>query len=130
MNKLSSRIIKATQKGFTLIELVIVIVIVGILAAVAIPNFSSTTTSANQAANTAILGAVKSAWTVAYANAKGAPAIADVAAAVSDPSCVAGTGIITCVSKSAAVPATGLVITVASMTSTKAWVCAPTSDCN
>ncbi len=128
MNKLSSRIIKATQKGFTLIELVIVIVIVGILAAVAIPNFSSTTTSANQAANTAILGAVKSAWTVAYATAKGAPTIDNVAKTVSDPVCV-GTGTtITCVSKSAA--GNSLVIDAALMTSTSAWACHTALECN
>lgn len=130
MRNLSKQISIATQKGFTLIELVIVIVIVGILAAVAIPNFSTTTTSANQAANTAILGAVKSAWTVAYATAKGAPTITAVAAAVSDPACTASGTTITCASKSASVPATGLVITAASMASTSGWVCAPTTDCN
>ena len=54
MCNLSTQINIATQKGFTLIELVIVIVIVGILAAVAIPNFSSTTSDAQVAANKAI----------------------------------------------------------------------------
>ena len=39
MSKITSYINKVAQPCFTLIQLVIVIVIVGILAAVAIPNF-------------------------------------------------------------------------------------------
>ena len=89
MRRLSSHINKIAQSGFTLIELVIVIVIVGILAAVAIPNFSSTTTSAQTASNKAILGMVKSAWSVAYSSAKGAPTTSQVVAQTLDPVCTA-----------------------------------------
>lgn len=87
MHNLSKQINIATQKGFTLIELVIVIVIVGILAAVAIPNFSSTTSDAQVAANKAILGMVKSAWAVAYSTAKTAPTGQQIIDATLDPKC-------------------------------------------
>jgi prepilin-type N-terminal cleavage/methylation domain-containing protein len=50
-----------TQKGFTLIELVIVIVILGILAAVAIPRYIRIVSDARIAAVNAMSGGLKSA---------------------------------------------------------------------
>ncbi len=50
---------KRVQKGFTLIELMIVIAIVGILAAVALPAYQDYTTRAKLAEAIAVLGEAK-----------------------------------------------------------------------
>lgn len=58
----------SNQRGFTLIELVIIIVVLGILAAVAIPKYQDITAEARESAARAALGALRSGITISYAN--------------------------------------------------------------
>lgn len=58
---------KQRQRGFTLIELVMVIVILGVLAAVAIPKFVDLKGDAVAAATAGVAGSLSSAAAVNYA---------------------------------------------------------------
>jgi len=57
----------SNQRGFTLIEVVIIIVILGILAAVAIPKYQDLSGEAKEAAARSSLGSLRSAITIYYA---------------------------------------------------------------
>ncbi|MBK8871456.1 MAG: prepilin-type N-terminal cleavage/methylation domain-containing protein [Elusimicrobia bacterium] len=62
---------RITKKGFTLIELMIVVAIIGILAAIAIPKFAELITKSKESSAKGTLGAVRSAITIYYSDTEG-----------------------------------------------------------
>ena len=64
---------RKNRKGFTLVELLVVVAIIGVLAAIAIPKFTDATASANGAKVQADLRAIDSAIMIFYASNNGYP---------------------------------------------------------
>ena len=60
-----------TRKGFTLIELMIVVAIIGILAAIAIPKFANLIRKSNEGASKGNLGSIRGALSIYYGDLEG-----------------------------------------------------------
>ncbi len=67
------------RKGFTLIELIMVIVLLGLLAIVAIPKYYDLQTDAKEAAEKGVVGGVRSGIYTYFAKNKAYPATLDAA---------------------------------------------------
>ncbi|MFA5974754.1 MAG: prepilin-type N-terminal cleavage/methylation domain-containing protein [Elusimicrobiota bacterium] len=71
-----------SKRGFTLIELMIVVAIIGILAAIAIPQFANMVSKSQEGATKGNLGSIRSALSIYYGDNEGVYPVAAASLAV------------------------------------------------
>jgi type IV pilus assembly protein PilA len=125
------KIVKKAEGGFTLIELMIVVAIIGILAAVAIPAYQTYVAKSKFAAALSEVSAGKSGYEVKLNEGTPAPTIADAGLQASTTNCTmsvpaSGTGLI-CTIKAGPAAVAGKKITLTRATD-GTWSCGSDLD--
>ena len=129
----SMKIVRKVQQGFTLIELMIVVAIIGILAAIALPAYQDYTARAQLSEGVTLVGGLKIAIADQYANAAAAASCAIPAGSVVSGKYVNGTvtangaadacDLVATMKAGIAAKADSKTVTMSYVPSTGAWTC-------